>query len=239
MIMASVSIHPTSVVAETSDDYPYGFITEEVSWDQREKESHLRYINIHAVPISEKHASIEKFRVNEDGEIAVGFTNGRVDVYSASGDFLWGFSFYNNGSFFTLDWKDSNVLLCLASDYVYEISPQSEVISIVQKSYKDRYTEEYNSDYADELSDNIYYQNGVTYEIRNSTPPPFRYMSDAFSQLRVTDENGNVRILYNVFPWRNLSQIGFVVLFITACPFIVLFIMKTNAKQNPKGKMWD
>lgn len=174
--------------------------------------------------------AIECFDVNEKGNIAVGssdFFKGIIKIYSEDGVFQYGFEFEISGKF-GLEWDKDNLLIYIVrGNTVISIDSEGNVVAVDK--------------IADTINNQLYWKNTVyatkrtnnnkTYEIRNDMGP-LNIFSFNYSQLLITDQNGDTKIIYDI----NSSQIiKYIIIICIIISFFVFILIPTVYKLYKKG----
>ncbi len=171
-----------------------GFATETLP--EKNINSFLKYIKLSMITEEPRKIAIDCFDVNEKGEIAIGrseYNNKTVCIYTSDGDFQYGYSFFSQGSFGVELNNDILLIYFVRSDIVIAVNPMGEIESILGIK--------------NTIENNSYWNNFVhltkrkigdtEYTIRNDMGF-FNLLASSYSQLVITDKNGNENIIYDV-----------------------------------------
>jgi len=175
--------------------------------------------------------AIECFDVNEKGNIAVGssdFLKRIIKIYSEDGAFQYGFEFETAGKF-GLEWDNDNILIYnVRGNIVISVDSKGDVVAVDK--------------IADTINNQLYWKNTIyatkrtnnnkTYEIRNDMGP-LNIFSFNYSQLLITDQNGDVKIIYDVNSYQITKYIIIIIIIIS---IIVFLIIPTIYKLYKDGK---
>jgi len=174
--------------------------------------------------------AIECFDVNEKGNIAIGssdFIKRIIKIYSEDGVFQYGFEFETAGKF-GLEWDNDNILIYnVRGNILISVDSKGDVVAVEK--------------IADTINNQLYLKNTVyatkrtnnnkTYEIRNDMGP-LNIFSFNYSQLLITDQNGDAKIIYDV----NSSQIiKYIIIILIIISFLVFVVIPTVYKLYKKG----
>jgi hypothetical protein len=175
------------------------------------------------------------FDVNDNGLIAVGRGNEiigcSVCVYSADGEFQYGFSFNCYGSF-GVEMNDNSVVLCLVRDsLVIEVDSKGEVLNVLEiQNVSDNY------DYWNDIlyTDKIVIGD-TTYILKNDNGI-LNAFAFSFSQLISKTANGEVNIIYQAEPVQITDTGPFIVIFIAifVCAILGVVWQFVKLKLNKK-----
>ncbi len=194
-----------------------GFSTVSLSAD--DIDTFFKNVKISVLTDEPPKKAIECFSVNEDGLIAIGCSNlenKTVCIYSSDGDFQYGYSFKTTGSFgIELDKSVLNIYF-VRSDVAISINPVGEVESIL----KIQNTSENNSYWNHSVFSTKRKIGDTEYAIKNDMGI-FNVLATSYSQLIITNGNGEKSILYDV----NSDQLfTTLVVFIMALAFVCLAV---------------
>ena len=170
-------------------------------------------------------------KLNEKGNIAVGssdFLKRIIKIYSEDGAFQYGFEFETAGKF-GLEWDNDNILIYnVRGNIVISVDSKGDVVAVDK--------------IADTINNQLYWKNTVyatkrtnnnkTYEIRNDMGP-LNIFSFNYSQLLITDQNGDVKIIYDVNSYQITKYIIIIIIIIS---IIVFIIIPTIYKLYKDGK---
>ncbi len=188
-----------------------GFSTSEMSIE--EQQTFLSNIKLSLLDSEPSKQAFSCFDVSDDGLIAIGSGTSEkkyISVYNASGEFQYGYVFYANQSF-GVQWDDTNLIIYFVrSDVaaVFDSSGNSIELRMIDNT----------------IDNNSYWNHSVFSEekihdedkyIMKNNMGLFNIVATTYSQLIVTDSDGNETIVYDV------SKIQF---FKTVVIFIVVFV---------------
>lgn len=177
-----------------------GFSTEPLSED--DINTLLKNVSISMLTDEPSKKAIKCFSVNEDGLIAIGYgssENKTVCIYTNDGVFKYGYSFKCSGSFgIELDKSVLNIYL-VRSDVAIAVNSAGEVEGVL----KIQNTSENNA-YWNNCVFSTKREIGDTEYFLKNDMGIFNLFASSYSQLIVTDKNGEESIIYDV----NSAQIS-------------------------------
>ena len=195
-----------------------GFTTESLSED--DINTVLKNLNISILTEEPPKKSIQCFDVNENGLIAIGCNNSdnnkTVCIYTSNGDFQYGYSFKTNGNVGVELHENILMIYLVRGGIAISIDSMGEIKSVckIQKTTE-------NTSY---WNNYVYLTNrevdGNKYTIKNKMGI-FNIFASSYSQLVVTNTNGEDRVIYDV------SSIQFsntIVAFIGVLVFVCLVV---------------
>lgn len=208
-----------------------GFTTEALP--KSNIETFIKNINISILPNEPKKKAIECFDINDNGLIAIGYSdsdNKTVCIYTSNGDFQYGYNFKCSGKFgIELDENTLNIYF-VRSDIAITVNPNGEIEGILQIQ--------------DTIENNSYWNNSVFLTRRNTDNNEyilkndmgiFNIFTSSYSQLIALNANGEESIIYDVnsaqFTHMAIIFIGIIV-FICIVAFAVI---KQFIKRKPKS----
>lgn len=195
-----------------------GFSTELLS--ENEIDLFLKNVNISMLSDEPQKKTIECFDVNENGVIAIGcsnFDNKTVCIYSSDGDFQYGYSFECNGGFGVELYDDILMIYFVRSDVAISVNPMGDVKSILKIQNTSGNNSYWNNSVFStkrEIGDNTY--------VAKNDMGLFNVFASSYSQLIITNINGEERVVYDV---GSIQFSNMIVAFI--CVFIFIFIAVT------------
>ena len=225
LISTSILIIIVSTVHATA------FITEEVDAETAERVCSNTKISVtQQMPDTRE---IDCFDVNENGWIALGFARlgeATICIYNEAFEFKYAYTFEQSGNY-GLQWAGSNIYLyTVRGDLQIEVDPAGKIVDVKSISI----TEE-NRKYWDTVVYSTKREiNGRTYEISKDIGI-LSFFSNAYSQLNVTDSDGNRICLYNVsrsLYATTLFRIGMVVIFLGLCAFMAVKLIRSKAREK-------
>ena len=195
-----------------------GFSTESLSED--DLNTFLNNINISVLVGEPKKKTIDCFSVNQNGVIAIGCSdseNKTVCIYTSDGVFQHGYSFECSGNFgIELDNDALNIYL-VRSDIAFAVNPIGEVETVLKIQ--------------NTSPNNAYWNNYVfltkrrigdtEYALENDIGI-FNAFASSYSQLTITNKNGEKSIIYDV---TSTHFSNMVVVFVVVLVFIYLVVM--------------
>ena len=204
-----------------------GFSVEELS--REEKDNFLSNTSISLLQTMPSRKSIQCFDVNDKEMIAIGQENifkKQICVYSASGDFLYGYEFNSHGSF-AVEW-DEDVLNIYFSrgNFIVSVNKDGEVSDI--KKVAD--TTANNSYINDLLYSTSKVRGDKEYILQNNIGSFLDFFASSYSQLVVKDSNGETNIVYDVNSTMLFYMITKTVITIFFVSTVIIFIMQKSRK---------
>lgn len=178
--------------------------------------------------------AIKCFDVNEKGDIAISFTDLSKDiicVYSADGNFQYGYSCRSNGTM-GIEWQKDLLNVCFfSSNYILSFDSNGNVIG----GYNIPSTRENDSYWHKKIMTEQKEVNGKIYTLKNDIPL-LSFVSNSYPILFINNENGDELIFYDVSEDYYVNFIiifGIVLFFITV---VVFGVVKEFYKvQKKKG----
>lgn len=173
-----------------------GFDTNDLP-DER-KHSCLSYIDLSLTNNEPAKKPIDCFAVNEDGLIAVGysnlFENKTICVYTSDGVFQYGYTFKDMGTF-RLEWDNKNLNIYLVrGGIIVSVTPSGEVVDVLE--IQDTKS---NNEYSNELFYSTKRKIGNTeYSIESDIGAFLDFFTPLYSRIVITNENGEKSIIYDV-----------------------------------------
>ena len=175
-----------------------GFSTEEYHEDTVDKDTFIKNVNISMLTEEPHRNAIECFDVNENGEIAIGcgeYERKTVCIYTSDGDFKYGYSFECSGSFgIELNGDILNIYL-VRSDAAISVDSTGEVKSVLEildTTENRRYWNYFVRSTKRTIGDK-------EYTIKNDVGfLNILILESSYSQLVITDKNGEETIIYDV-----------------------------------------
>lgn len=194
-----------------------GFSTGTLS--KNDIETFIENVNISILENEPQRQAIECFDVDEEGTIAIGYSdsqNKTVCIYTNNGDFQYGYSFECSGKFgIEIHNRVLNIYF-VRSDVAIAINSKGEIESILEiKNTSDNYNYWNNHVFLTKrkIGDNEY--------ILKNDMGIFNVFASSYSQLIITNKNGEKSIMYDV----NSTQFSnMVIKFIGVLVFICLVI---------------
>lgn len=194
-----------------------GFSTGTLS--KNDIETFIENVNISILENEPQRQAIECFDVDEEGTIAIGYSdsqNKTVCIYTNNGDFQYGYSFECSGKFgIEIHNRVLNIYF-VRSDVAIAINSKGEIESILEiKNTSDNYNYWNNHVFSTKrkIGDNEY--------ILKNDMGIFNVFASSYSQLIITNKNGEKSIMYDV----NSTQFSnMVIKFIGVLVFICLVI---------------
>ena len=177
-----------AVSAETNTGFEINLLPEE------EGCNFLNNINLSLVTTEPEKREIECFDVNDDGIVAVGFSDindKTILVYSSTGDFLYGYAFSIYGSF-GCEWDGNNLnIYFVRGGILISVDPSGIVLSVVE---------------VPNSTANVSYFNNVICATQGNVGESEYYLTNdnqlfsifsSYSQLIVVDKQGTKTIIYD------------------------------------------
>lgn len=172
--------------------------------------------------IKEQHRTLSSavgISVNSNHEIALGFSDGYINVYGSDGKYKYGYSFNLNGSYvFEYDDLSNIMIFPIRADGYYRFNDEGVLIETRK--------------FTDEVEKEKYYRslenkkvasiNGNTYALRQSF---------GYTELTKTDEKGNRTVIYDI----GSDYAGKVLISVLVISFVIVCIL-TIVKSAPKTK---
>lgn len=201
--------------------------TEEMPKD--EQESLLENICINVFETEPERRPITCFDVNENGLIALGTENHEqktIAVYTSKGEFLYGLSFNDSGSF-GVEWDNENLNIYLVrGDLEITVDKTGEIKEV----YIIKNTDKNNSYWNNVIFSDTRNINGVEYKIDNDLGI-LNLIQSSYSRLVVTTSAGAETVLYDVSD----SQLLYSIFGMVAVILIVIIAITAIAKQWKKS----
>lgn len=166
---------------------------EELSQEKQESiKSNIQLVLLDQEPIK---GEIQCFDVNESGLVAIlttFFERKNVAIYDSKGEFQYGYQFINFGTCY-IEWENDNLIIySVRGDDAMTVNSEGDILNI-QKVVSYNYYD------TEELQKTVRTVNGCTYTLRNNEG----FFFDAFqpyAQLVITDEAGNLDVIYDALP---------------------------------------
>lgn len=212
-------------------DERQGFVTEEMSIDERERV--LTNINLSLSNVEFSKKAIVCFDVNEQGLVAIGTEEGEhktVCIYSDTGNFQYGYRFETSGSFgVELNDEVLNIYF-VRGDIIVSIDSRGEIQNV--------------SRICDTSENNTYWNKFVRATHRDIGNYQYVLKNDvgilgifasSYSQLYRIDENGNQLLIYdaNTIQFFNmLISFWGILLFISIVVVAIIKELKKLQKEN-------
>lgn len=207
-----------------------GFSTVPLSED--EEKSFLENWSIsvsHHEPVTEP---IDCFDVNEEGMIALGFSDSEqkmIGIYTSSGEFQYSYEFECYGKF-GLEWDENGLIIYLVrSDLAIAVDTEGKIKNIFKIE--------------DTMKNNSYWNHSVfatkrtvgncKYVIKNDMGI-FNISASSYSQLITIDEDGDTNIIYDVNSSQLLKSIVMFVGVIIFAGIVILCLVKEFIKMYRK-----
>lgn len=208
-----------------------GFSTEALS--EKDKDTFLTNVNISVLRYEPSKKTIECFDVNENGLIAIGCDssdNKTIGVYSSDGVFQYGYKFKYNGSF-GVEWDgDSIIVYFVRSDVAAAVNPEGKVENIlgIQNTIE-------NNSYWNHFVFSTKRKVGdIEYVLRNDMGV-FNVFASSYSQLVVTNSNGEESVIYDVNATHLLNIIVvFVGILLLGC-LVAFGVVREFMKQKQRA----
>ena len=199
-----------------------GFSTEMMPEDMQENV--IDYMDITMLDEAPKSKIISCFDVNENGLIAIGsntMLEQIISVYSADGEFLYGYEFELDGMF-GVEWdEDLIIIYTVCGDSAIAVDKTGKIVEILDII---------DTPESDEYWDTVFSTRRVVgqdkYTIRNDMGILNLFLS-SYSQLLKTDVNGETTIIYDVNTFHLIKTI-FIVLAIIIFVGIVTTLVVMN-----------
>ena len=138
---------------------------------------------------------IQCFDVNESGLVAILTTfleKNNIAIYDSKGEFQYGYQFIDFGTCY-IEWENDNLIIySVRGQVAMTVNPVGDILNI-QKVVSYNYYD------TEELQKTVRTVNGCTYTLRNNEG----FFFDAFqpyAQLVITDEAGNLDVIYDALP---------------------------------------
>ena len=166
-----------------------GFTTENMSED--DKENFISNVNITVLHSEPQKRGIKCFDVNDNGLIAIGTSNSEqktISVYTADGDFQYGYTFHSSGSF-GLEWDSDNLIIYWVRGGVAVcVNREGEIIDV--------------AGIEDSVENNTYWNHSVFAKKRTVGEYTYVLKKDgfifAYTQLAITNGDGKESVFYEV-----------------------------------------
>lgn len=226
-VMASIFLlEGVNVNAETK----YGFETEYLSSD--EIDQIWNNIDVRTLPktlsLDEISTSIASFDVNENENILIGLKDSRIIVLDNKKNLLYGFQFFDDGTFY-VKWKDDNILLLLVrGSVIVEFSTDGQLVNMIATDDKS-------------IQNNILWNqirnkkkisiNESVYLMRNQMGI-LNFFSSSYSQLIKEDINGEETIIYDVSALHTTKTVLMLIAVILFFTSIILAITRECIKYS-------
>ena len=199
-----------------------GFTTEALTED--DKERILANMKIKHFSVEHAKAAIDCFDVDENGVIAIGSSNFEaktVYIYENDGSFRCGYSFETNGSFGIELIDDGLAIYLVRSDVAVFISSEGEVEELL----KIQGTMDNNSYWNNNVFSTVRETDGAKYVLKNDLGI-FNLCASSYSQISVTDIDGNESIIYDVNAEQLLKNIFVTILVCIFVSIVVAVVVK-------------
>lgn len=184
--------------------------------------------------------AIDNFAVNSEGMIAIAQTKTNVAtvcVYSDEGAFQYGYTFHCEGSFY-VEWDENNVnIFFVRSDNIITLDSEGALLDIAEVEN----TKDNNSYVNNVLLKSKYTVGDKEYSIKNNMGP-LSLLAFSYSQVVVTDSNGESRIIYDVNSLQFIKTILIIVgvgTFAFVCIFGVIKQLEKEAERQRAAKKTD
>lgn len=209
----------------------WGFTTSEYE----KKDSLMSTFGLSRVESMPRNYDLVCLDVRDDGTIALGMqssidsTKKTVVILSPDGSFEYGMTFQNYGSY-GLQWDDERIVLCLVrSDLAVWVDSSCQITDI--RNIDD--TPENSAHWRKYIDLNERVVNGKTYVIKNDMGF-LNVFSTAYSQLQVTDAEGNVTLIYEnntSYLVRTILVLVLVLSIVIYFPFYLINRIKKNKRE--------
>ncbi|MBO5906578.1 MAG: hypothetical protein J6Q85_00295 [Clostridia bacterium] len=222
----------TSVAAVRVFAMTTGFSTEPIP--EEEIESFLEAKELTLITDEPKKECIQCFSVNEDGDIAIGskiFNRKAVCIYDSNGEFQYGYSFKDSGSFGVEFHNDVLNIYFVRSDVALAVNPKGEVLDIA----KIQDTTENGSYWRKSVNSSRKKLGDTEYIIRNDIGV-LGLFATSYSQLVIKDVSGTENIIYDVSAMQRVSIIIGIVHVVLLFFVVIIGIICGTIKEIRKQK---
>ena len=158
-------------------------------------ENYLENVHIVFMSVEPQKRSIQCFDVNENGLIAIGTSDSMekwVCVYDADGVYQYGYKCESYGSI-CVEWDGDVLGICFVrSDVVVKVTSDGKIVSVLKITDCNE-----NSEHWREIDRKYKIINGRKYAIQNDMGI-LNYVASSYSQVQITEANGETRIIYDV-----------------------------------------
>lgn len=173
------------------------------------------------------------FDVNEFGDYALGFDRSEKDIlltYNAEGEYLYGFSFADNGGF-GIEWDGNDIIVySVRSDLAILIDKQGRCLDIKEIQN----TSQNNEYWRKEVNANIRTVNGATFTAEHGLVNSELLHWGTYLCLVKTTPSGERMILFDVTA--NAIALTIIILFVVVILFTVVILVVCRVKHNPKAR---
>ena len=229
--MFSVVVIPLLIMMLSSSLYVCAsdgeFATESLSTDT--ENLFLNNIELMIIDHEPEKRSIECFSVNNDQNIAIGFSNfdnKTICVYNRYGEFQYGYKFKTSGKF-AVEWDESNIGICFArSDVRLEVTPEGDFVEIAEI----RDTIENNTHWNNILYSTKQTLDDTEFVIKNRIRV-FDVFSSSYSHLIAIDEYGNETTIYVADSTQTVANIAIILMVV-----VFVFLTINKIKEIKKHK---
>ncbi len=209
-----------------------GFSTELIP--EEDIESFLESKELTLITEEPKKECIQCFSVNENGDIAIGsniFNRKAVCIYDSNGEFQYGYSFKDSGSFGVEFHNDVLNIYFVRSDVALAVNPKGEVLDIA----KIQDTTENGSYWRKSVNSSRKKLGDTEYIIRNDIGV-LGLFATSYSQLVIKDVSGTENIIYDVSAMQRVSIIIGIVHVVLLFFVVIIGIICGTIKEIRKQK---
>jgi len=172
-------------------------------------------------------AGISSFDVSKEGKIALAISNGRIYVYDADGNFLYGYRFQTQGAYGVVFAGENVAIYLVRGDALAVYDPEGNCIDLQDVIYPG------NPDSTWLYQRVSKQQNGKTYMLQRDVE-----LTNTYGRLVIADADGNRSAFYDVslqhtigVLLRNMAIVGFFV-------FVIIGIYKQYKKAASMEGIW-
>lgn len=208
-----------------------GFSTVDLSTE--DEKTFLKNMSVSVLEEEQQKWAIDCFDVAENGDIAIGCSNGndkKVYIYSSEGIYKRGYSFDTMGSYGVELEDDILLIYFVRSNVAMALDPAGKIVELAEIE--------------NTIENNSYWNNTVNahkrivadkeYKVKNNLGI-FNIFASSYSQLVVTDQTGAEKIIYDVSAFQLRQVIGNISIFVVFFCFVlcgVLWYFKKGIKSK-------
>jgi hypothetical protein len=168
----------------------------------------------------EMQSGISTFDVNNSGQIAIGLSNKKINIYDTDGQFQYGYSFSTAGDY-EMEWDKQNLIIYLVrSDIALKVDSEGNYLELesIDNSIENNSYWNYLERKTSQTSGGNYY------EVNNKKG--INIFATNYSRLVKTDSNGIETIIYDVSKTKMASQVTIILLVIGLITITTLIIIE-------------
>lgn len=180
-----------------------GFATDEMPLE--EQKVFLSNCSIDLIDSDDRTDSFTCFDVDERGFIALGIDNStskKIYIYNSEGEFQYGYSFENSGTF-SMEWDNENIIIYFTRSGVAALVDKKARIIELRMISESLENYDYRTYVVFATKRTV---GNIEYEMKND-PGIIYGLSPSYSQLIKLDQQGNMDIIYDCSSFHNARVI--------------------------------